>query len=66
MKITYFSVTDTLYVHFSDRPIVDTRDVNENVLVELDDAGQLVAMTMEHAADQTDVKEFTYNVADEH
>ena len=63
MKVKYFSDTDTLLVHFSDRKIAETRDLNENVLVELDDAGRVVSMTIEHARQQTDVAEFSYQLA---
>lgn len=63
MKVRYFSDTDTLLVNFSDRPIVETRDLNENVLVELDEEGRVVSMTIEHAKQQTDVGEFSYQLA---
>ena len=63
MKVKYFKDTDTLLVSFSDSKIVDTRDLNENVLVELDEAGRVVSMTIEHATQQTDVSEFSYQLA---
>jgi len=62
MKVKYFPDTDTLLVNFSDGKIVDTRDLNEDVLVELDDAGHVVSMTIEHAKQQTDVAEFSYQM----
>ena len=63
MKITYFAETDTLLLDFGDRRIVETRDVSEDVLVELDENGRLVTMTIEHAKSQTDVREFAYQFA---
>lgn len=63
MKVKYFPDTDTLLVSFSDRPIVETRDLNENVLVEFDRDGRVVSMTIEHARQQTDVGEFSYQLA---
>jgi uncharacterized protein YuzE len=63
MKVKYFQDTDTLLVDFSDRKVAETRDLNENVLVELDDAGRVVSMTIEHARQQTDVDEFSYQHA---
>ncbi|KKL56056.1 hypothetical protein LCGC14_2249250 [marine sediment metagenome] len=62
MKVRYFPDTDTLLIDLSDRKIVETRDVNERVLVELDEDGQLVSMTIEHAGSQTDVNEFSYQL----
>jgi uncharacterized protein YuzE len=63
MKVKYFHDTDTLLVTFSDRKIVETRDLNENVLVELGEDGRVVSMTIEHAKQQTDVTEFSYQLA---
>ena len=64
MNIKYFPDTDTLLVSFSDRKIVETRDLTENVLVELDALGRLVSMTIEHAKQQMNVTEFTYQLAE--
>jgi len=63
MKVKYFPDTDTLLVKFSDKKITETRDLNENVLVELDEEGRVVSMTIEHAKQQTDVGEFSYQLA---
>jgi uncharacterized protein YuzE len=63
MKVKYFPDTDTLLVSFSESRIAETRDLSENVLVELDENGRVVSMTMEHAKQQTDVSEFSYQVA---
>jgi len=63
VRVRYFPDTDTLLVSFSDRSIAETRDLNENVLIEFDEDGRLVSMTIEHAQQQTDVREFSYQLA---
>ena len=63
MKVKYFQDTDTLLVNFSDSKITETHDLNENVLVELDENGRVVSMTIEHAKQQTDISEFSYQLA---
>ena len=63
MKDRYFPDTDTLLVDFSDRKIAETRNLNEDILIELDGDGRLVSMTIEHAKQQTDVREFSYQEA---
>ena len=63
MKIKYFPGTDTLLINFSDKTIAETHDLNENVLVELDKNGNVVSMTIEHAKQQTDISEFSYQLA---
>ena len=64
MNVKYFPDTDTLVVNFNDNKIVETRDLNENVLFELDEAGHLVSITVEHAKEQTNVSEFSYHLAE--
>jgi uncharacterized protein YuzE len=51
MDIKYFQNTNTLLINFNNNPIVDTQDIDENVLVEFDEKGQLVSITIEHAQD---------------
>ena len=63
MNVRYFPDTDTLLLDFSDREIAETRDLNENILVELDKEGRLVSMTVEHARQQMDVSQFSYQLA---
>jgi uncharacterized protein YuzE len=64
MELKYFPDTDTLLINFSQKEIVETRDINENILIELDRDGQLVSMTIEHAKQHMDIENFSYqNVA---
>ncbi len=63
MKAKYFQDTDTLLLTFSEQDIVETYDLNEDVLVEIDKNGHVVSMTVEHAKQQTDVNEFSYQLA---
>lgn len=63
MQTKYFPDTDTLLLAFSKNEIVDSYDLNENVLVEVDAQGNVVSMTIEHAKQQTNVNEFTYERA---
>ena len=60
MDIKYFSDTDTLLIDFSNDEIFETKDLNENILVELDRDGALVSMTIEHAKRGMDVESFSY------
>ena len=61
MKVTYFEDTDTLLVYFNDNEIVETKDINENTLIELDAVGKIVSMTIEHAKNQTEISSFSFN-----
>jgi uncharacterized protein YuzE len=60
MKIQYFEDTDTLYLVFKESKIEETRDLDENTLVEFDAGGNLVSMTIEHARERTDLANFSF------
>jgi uncharacterized protein YuzE len=60
MEMKYFPDTDTLLINFTHKDIVETRNINENILIELDRDGQLVSMTIEHAKQHMDVEHFSY------
>ncbi|MGH7494168.1 MAG: DUF2283 domain-containing protein [bacterium] len=60
MKIQYFEDTDTLYVLLSDKEIYETKDLDENTIIELDQHGKLVGITIEHAKERADLANFSY------
>ncbi|MYK52133.1 MAG: DUF2283 domain-containing protein [Gemmatimonadetes bacterium] len=60
MKVRYFSDTDTALVEFVDKKIFETREINENIYVDLDDEGNLVSMTIEHAKANAGLREFSF------
>ena len=65
MKVKYFPDTDTLLVSLSDKKIVETRDLNENVLIELDGKGRVVSLTIEHAKQQANLPFLSYEQIEE-
>ena len=60
MKVQYFSDTDTVYVLLNNNPIVETRDWDENTLIDVDANGNLTAITIEHAKERTDITNFVF------
>lgn len=59
MKVKYFEETDTLYIEFRDRDIVESRDLDENTIMDVDGEGNVCAITFEHASARTDVRRLT-------
>jgi uncharacterized protein YuzE len=60
MKIKYFSDTDTALLIFSKRAVIETREINNNIYIDMDRSGNLVAMTIEHASRQGDFPSFSF------
>ncbi len=55
MKIRYFEDTDTLLIEFSDSEVVETVELNEDMIADYGENGRVVAVTLEHAQKSTDV-----------
>jgi uncharacterized protein YuzE len=60
MRIKYFEDTDTTLVELSTNPPVETRELNENIYLDLDKDGNVVSITIEHASAASDMREFLY------
>jgi len=60
MNIKYFSDTDTALVEFSGRKIAETKEINENIYIDWDASGKLVAMTIEHARQQASLPSLSF------
>ena len=60
MKIRYFHDTDTLYIEFRQAAVAETRDLDENTQIDLDSAGNVCSLTLEHASKRTDLPGIDY------
>ena len=60
MKIKYFQDTDTLYIEFRAVAVAETKDLDENTLLDLDSNGNLCGITIEHARDRAEIPKFSY------
>jgi uncharacterized protein YuzE len=60
MKVKYFAETDTLYIEFREHPVTETRDLDEDTLLDVDAEGNILAITVEHASERTGIPEFSY------
>lgn len=60
MKIRYFQDSDTLYIEFREAEVAETRDLDENTLLEVDADGNICAITVEHAQERADIPHFSF------
>ncbi|MDZ7700242.1 MAG: DUF2283 domain-containing protein [Deltaproteobacteria bacterium] len=60
MKVKYFSNTDTAHIEFTENDIHETKEISENIYIDIDGRGQIVSMTIEHAKDSAGLWEFSY------
>jgi uncharacterized protein YuzE len=59
MKVKYFKDTDTLYIEFQAQKVVESQDLDENTIMDLDSDGNICAITFEHASSRMDVEQVT-------
>ena len=60
MRIRYFAETDTLLIEFRDGLVAESRDLDENTLLDVDADGNICAITIEHASKRADIPKFSY------
>jgi uncharacterized protein YuzE len=59
MKVKYFPETDTALVEFTDNEVSETKEISDNIYVDLDSRGNLISMTIEHARTNARLDEFS-------
>ena len=55
MKLQYYPETDSLYIDFSDRASVDSREATPDVVLDFDADGHLVGIDIDHASQIADL-----------
>ncbi|MSO20366.1 MAG: DUF2283 domain-containing protein [Acidobacteria bacterium] len=60
MKIKYFQDTDTLCIEPRAVEVAETRDLDENTLLDLDSQGNICGFTIEHAKDRAEITQFSF------
>jgi len=60
MTIKYFQQTDTLHIELRSAEVKETRDLDENMQIDMDASGQLCGITIEHARDRVDIPRLSF------
>jgi uncharacterized protein YuzE len=60
MRLRYFEQTDTLLIELKDAPVAETRDLDENTVLDVDSQGNICAITIEHASQRAGIPQFSY------
>lgn len=60
MKIKYFEDTDTALLEIGGGTPAETRELSEDVYLDLDETGHVVSITVEHASLRSDLSEMTF------
>lgn len=55
MKLHYDRETDSLYIDLNSRPSVDSREIQEGLVIDLDAKGRIVGIDIQHASEVLDL-----------
>lgn len=55
MRFSYHSDTDSLYIHLSEQPGTDVYQVGEEIVLDLNEHGELVGIEVQNASRNADV-----------
>ena len=56
MKLHYDKKTDSLYIDLNARPSVDSREVQDGVVLDFDANGKIVGIDIQHASEVLDLR----------
>lgn len=55
MKLNYDQETDSLYIDLNARPSVDSREIQDGIVIDLDADGRIVGIDIQHASEVLDL-----------
>jgi len=56
VKLHYYPETDSLYIDLNARPSADSQEVADGLVVDFDEAGNVVGLDIQHASQTLDLK----------
>jgi len=62
MKLTYFKDTDTLYIDLSSQTSIESIEISENIVADLDSKGNIAGIEIENASNIIDFSNFSFNI----
>jgi uncharacterized protein YuzE len=55
-----FADTAPAMIEFSNEPVRETREISENLQIDLDEKGNIASMTIEHARERAGISEVSF------
>ena len=58
MRLEYYPDTDTLYIQLREVPGADAQQVAEDIVLDFNEAGEVIGIEIEHASQRMDLGDF--------
>jgi len=59
MRLSYYPETDSLYIDFSEKASVESKEISEGVVLDYDAEGKLVGIDIDNASTKVQLKELS-------
>ena len=56
MRLSYFDDTDTLYIELKSSEVIESKELDENTILDYDEAGKRVSISVEPASERADLE----------
>ena len=60
LNLACLEATRSAHIEFRACEVAETKDLDENTLLDLDNDGQICAITIEHASERAEIPKFSY------
>jgi uncharacterized protein YuzE len=57
VKLNYYPETDSLYIDLSEKKSMESREISEGIVLDYDEAGNLVGIDIDNASKKVQLKE---------
>jgi uncharacterized protein YuzE len=61
VKLNYYKDTDSLYIDLSEKGSVESKEISEGVILDYDEAGNLVGIDIDNASKKVQLNELVLN-----
>ncbi len=61
MKINYYPDTDSIYIDFSSKTSIESKEISEGIVLDYDKEGKLVGIDIDNASSKMDLTELILN-----
>jgi len=61
MRFEYYPDTDTLYIQLQEGADADAQEVAPNIVLDFNEAGEVIGIEIEHASQRTDLMNFQHS-----
>jgi uncharacterized protein YuzE len=61
MRIAYYPETDSMYIDFSAKESVESKEISPGVVLDYDSDGNLIGLDIDNASEKLDLRELILN-----